>query len=336
MSVYNGEKYLNQAIESILNQTFTDFEFIIIDDSSSDKTPEILQRYKDPRIIIVRNNTNLGLTKSLNIGLNLAKGEYIARMDADDISYPERLEKQVKFLEKNENIGVLGTSRELIDDANTTIGQVLSISDVNIIKWSSLFGFHEIAHPTAMIRKNLMDRVAGYNPKYSYAQDAELWSRLSEITTFSNLPDILLKYRMNTRQISQKNADDQKSNNLNILRNILEKYSNKSIDINILKKFTNFQDICTEKDLRGVYEILQDIHLKFFLENNLNINEYCRIQKDLRGKYLALLHISYKISKIIFMQIMVDFWYINLQVSYFNARVFFQRKMIDISFREIP
>ena len=111
MAVYNGERHLREAIDSILNQTFADFEFVIIDDASTDRSGRILQEYagKDKRIVIIGNETNMGLSKSLNKGIRLTKGEYIARMDADDISFPDRFEKQVKFLDDHNDIGILGT-----------------------------------------------------------------------------------------------------------------------------------------------------------------------------------------------------------------------------------
>jgi len=116
MSVYNGEKYLREAIDSILNQTFTDFEFLIVNDGSTDRTAEILRSYDDPRIIIINNEKNIGLTKSLNIGLRMAKGEYIARMDADDVSMPERLQKQIELLNQKKNTGLVGTYYTIINE----------------------------------------------------------------------------------------------------------------------------------------------------------------------------------------------------------------------------
>ncbi|HKQ33129.1 MAG TPA: glycosyltransferase family A protein, partial [Thermodesulfobacteriota bacterium] len=109
MTVYNGEKFLNEAIDGILNQTFRDFEFLIINDGSTDGSREIIKSYKDPRINLVDNESNIGLTASLNRGLSLAGGEYIARQDADDISLPERLEKQISILERNPDIALLGS-----------------------------------------------------------------------------------------------------------------------------------------------------------------------------------------------------------------------------------
>ena len=124
MSVYNGEKYLKEAIDSVLSQTFKDFEVLIINDGSIDKTSKILKTYKDPRIRIINNKKNIGLTKSLNKGLKLARGEYIARMDDDDVSKPNRLEKQFEFMEKNSKYAVVGSFIEIIDSKGNLSNKV--------------------------------------------------------------------------------------------------------------------------------------------------------------------------------------------------------------------
>ena len=121
MSVYNGERYLHESIESILNQTFKDFGFLIINDGSTDNTPKILKSYKDQRIKIISNKNNLGLTKSLNKGIKLAKGEYIARQDVDDVSLSERLEKQVKFLNSYPSYAAVGTFTKIINEDSKVI-----------------------------------------------------------------------------------------------------------------------------------------------------------------------------------------------------------------------
>ncbi|NHJ46179.1 MAG: glycosyltransferase family 2 protein, partial [Asgard group archaeon] len=116
MSVFNGEKYLREAIDSVLHQTFTDFEFLIINDGSTDNSVEIINSYDDERIHLVHNEQNIGLAASLNKGINLARGEYIARMDCDDINHQTRLEKQVKFMDKNPDIGLLSSANRFIQD----------------------------------------------------------------------------------------------------------------------------------------------------------------------------------------------------------------------------
>src|SRR5258707_849690 len=123
MSVYNGEKYLGEAVDSILAQTFTDFEFIIIDDGSEDRSPELIEAYVDSRISFLRNEKNVGLTRSLNKGLQVASGEYIARMDCDDVSLPDRFAKQVAFMDANSGVGACGTWALDIDGAGKVIGR---------------------------------------------------------------------------------------------------------------------------------------------------------------------------------------------------------------------
>jgi glycosyltransferase involved in cell wall biosynthesis len=201
MSVYNGEKYLREAIESILNQTFKDFEFLIIDDGSIDSTPEIIQSYNDPRIRVIRNDENLGLTKSLNIGLREAKGEYIARMDADDISVPERLEKQVLLLEKYPKIGVLGTNIQYINEFGNPSLILKWPQRDSLIKWQLCF-MNPIAHPSVIIRRKLLADSGGYNEEITFGQDYDLWVRLSPKTHFENHKDILLHLRKTNENIS--------------------------------------------------------------------------------------------------------------------------------------
>ncbi len=136
MSVYNGQSYLREAVESILNQTFTDFELILIDDGSTDATGEILDEYatRDARIILSRNQNNIGLTRSLNQGISMSRGKYIARMDADDVSRADRLSRQFEFLEKRPEVGVLGSGYQLMDGADNVAPRILqfpsSLSDL--------------------------------------------------------------------------------------------------------------------------------------------------------------------------------------------------------------
>lgn len=210
MSVYNGEKYLLQAVDSILNQTFSDFEFIIINDGSTDNTAKILASYNDPRIIIVNNEANIGLTKSLNKGLKLTKGKYIARMDADDISLPKRLERQVAFMDANPEIGVCGTWFEIIgDDKKSICSHPEQHDDIFV---GMLFG-NTIGHPTVIIRKdNILTLNEFYNEELTCAQDAEYWARLGVLgVKLANIGEVLVKYRIHERSVSKVNNQLQES-----------------------------------------------------------------------------------------------------------------------------
>lgn len=201
MSVYNGEKYLRQAIDSILNQTFTDFEFIIVDDGSTDKTAERLRSYDDDRIVLIDNGGNIGLTKSLNKGMKIAKGKYIARMDADDVCLPERLAKQVQFLDEHPDIGVLGTGFETIDDVGTRGVKVQFSTEPGLIRWQMFFCCC-VAHPSVMVRRTVYERLGGYNPKVHQSQDYELWLRAVRETKIANLQDVLLQLRKHSGNLT--------------------------------------------------------------------------------------------------------------------------------------
>ncbi len=194
MSVYNGEKYLHTAVDSILKQTFNDFEFIIINDGSIDKTRVILEAYQDERIVLIHQE-NKGLTSALNKGLSLAKGEYIARMDADDSCMPERLEKQVACLKENPEVVLLGTNCFNVSGDGTLIGQVdLPIDEVEI-KWNLLF-YNCLRHSTVMFRKKEVKKLGGYKSTICYAQDYDLWLRISERYPIACLKDPLIYYRI--------------------------------------------------------------------------------------------------------------------------------------------
>ncbi|RKY31599.1 MAG: hypothetical protein DRP67_02325 [Candidatus Omnitrophota bacterium] len=194
MAVYNGEKYLKECIDSILNQTFSDFEFIIINDGSTDKTEEILQDFKDERIRIVNNKENLGLTKSLNIGLSISKGKYIARIDVDDIALPQRLEKQVKFLDENQDVGLVGTWFYVIDEEGKIIGkEKYPINDAEIRK--VLLKGNPFFSSSVMFRKECIEKAGKFREEFIRAQDYDLWLRISEKYKVANIPEFLCMRR---------------------------------------------------------------------------------------------------------------------------------------------
>ena len=209
ISVYNGERYIEQALKSIYKQTYRDFEVIIIDDASTDRTAEIVLKMKDSRTFIYRNSQKKGLTRSLNIGIKLCRGEYIARMDADDISRPQRFEKQIEFLKEHPDCVVLGCWCDRIDSN----GQIHGAYDGRPIKPTDikrgLLDGNCIAHPTAMVRRALLVEVGGYNEKYAYAQDHDLWLRLSERGQIYNLDEYLVGLRFWPENITAKKREQQ-------------------------------------------------------------------------------------------------------------------------------
>lgn len=217
MTAYNAEKYIAQAIESILNQTYTDYEFIIINDGSTDDTPNIIRHYadSDSRIIFIDNKQNQGLIAVLNQGLDMARGEFIARMDADDISLPKRFEKQVAYLDANPDVGVLGT---LIHGFGTMDAAGIQIPVVTVF---DMLKQNYIAHPSVMMRKGVLDKYnLRYSPDYKHCEDMELWSRMIFLTKFHNLMEVLLMYRISGNNISTQNWDLQQATTAKIRNNL--------------------------------------------------------------------------------------------------------------------
>jgi glycosyltransferase involved in cell wall biosynthesis len=180
MAVYNEAQYISTAIESILKQTFEDFEFLIIDDGSSDKTPEIIKYYaeRDSRIRHLVNETNKGLPTSLNRGIEAANGEYIARMDADDRSLPERFERQVEFLETNSDVHVVGCNVRVIGVNGEYFGDREFPQDGRDPDTLQQEG-PQVAHPSVMMRRTSVRAVDGYRTAFKYAQDLDLWIRMA-------------------------------------------------------------------------------------------------------------------------------------------------------------
>lgn len=206
MAVYNGEKYVPEAINSILSQSFTDFEFIIVDDGSTDRSLQIINSHQDPRVKVVRNPQNLGLTRALNIGLDLARGEFIARMDSDDVSLPERLARQVAYMDACPEVGVCGTWARDIDAQGSAVGirETPVGRDLDRKYWIP----SPIIHSSAMIRRSHLGELR-YDQRIRYAQDFDLWLRLRAGHKLANLPEHLLLYRVHDDSITLSRRDDQ-------------------------------------------------------------------------------------------------------------------------------
>lgn len=206
MPAYNAAKYLREAIDSILAQTYTDFEFIIINDGSTDSTKDIIMSYDDPRIVYLENDVNSGIVVTLNKGLDAAQGRYIARMDADDISLPTRLAEQFAFMEANPDIAVAGCLVERFDD-NGWHDFPPSEKDHDICKADLLFSTC-VAHPATIIRKSILDKHhLRYDEHFVGMEDYCLWWRISRISNITNLQKRLLKYRQHKDQVTKAEID---------------------------------------------------------------------------------------------------------------------------------
>lgn len=202
MPTFNAEKHLTEAINSILNQSYSNFEFIIINDGSTDTSLDIINKYNDNRIILINLEKNRGITNALNIGIEIAKGKYIARMDADDISHSKRLEKQVKFLERNSNVDVLGSKIRVIKQNGEKTRRFLGVvAPPNILRIYTLF-LCPLMHPSVIGKSSLFKHLK-YR-QFKRSEDYELWSRLSHDYQMYNLNETLLFYRAPNTEVSKK------------------------------------------------------------------------------------------------------------------------------------
>lgn len=221
MPAYNSEQYIGEAIESILNQTFDNFELIVLDDSPDNLEQEkVIKEYaaKDKRIRYIKNPKNLGIPRSRNKLLQCATGEYIACMDSDDIALPTRFEKQIRYMEQHPECGVLGTWFQLFDKSCEVVCHPQHIKILNLL------ANQHVGNPTVLIRKSVMDKYDfTYNETYDCAEDFELWSRMIFVTEIHNLPEILLKYRWHGNNVSVEKAKRQLYLANQVKQNILNK-----------------------------------------------------------------------------------------------------------------
>lgn len=262
MPVYNAENHIREAIDSIIKQSFIDFECIIVDDGSTDSTKEIIQSYDDSRIVLVENNHDL--IGSLNMGMNMAKGQYIARMDADDIMYPDRLRIQHSIMQAEPSIIVCGTWMTHFGDdvapgiiAKTTYGLV-ELPMLHFLRGNYIF------HPTTMIRKDFLSEHHLNYEQYPYAEDLKLWSEIAKrggIFFIENQP--LLLYRISKGQVSRRKKEEQKATSERILHEILNYLldKNKAMFPELLVFSDNLWNLQSKKliEKAKIFQIIYDI-----------------------------------------------------------------------------
>lgn len=278
MPVYNAGVHLREAIDSILAQTFTAFEFLIVNDGSTDKSEEIILSYNDPRIRYIKNETNLRLIATLNKGIDMATGKYIARMDADDISEPNRLQLQYDYMEKNPEVAICGSWFKMFGDRNDTVKYV---DGHNHIMAKMLYQCH-FCHPSVILRKAALQSFdVKFDPFYIHAEDYDFFTRIGEKFKLGNIQQVLVHYRTHLQSVSQQNKNIQ---------------NNKSTLIK-QRLFEHAGVIATEADLEiyrtlGQHEYKADVnylnHARILLERMLEGNEKTGyFDKPFFRKYLA-------------------------------------------------
>ncbi len=233
LATYNGLKYIEESINSVLNQTYKNFEFIIINDCSTNNVEQIILNYqkKDNRIIYIKNKTNLKLTQSLNKWINISKWKYIARIDDDDIWLPEKLKKQINFMEKNKDYWLCWTSTIVIDSKWNKIQKIKMRNTDREIK-ENILKSNQFTHSSIIIKKNILNNIWWwYNKKWEWTEDYELWLRIWKISKLYNLSDFLVKYRWLKTSISRKNKNKQQINNIKLCFKFKKYYNNFTLSI---------------------------------------------------------------------------------------------------------
>jgi glycosyltransferase involved in cell wall biosynthesis len=218
LAVHDGEAFVRTAVASIFGQTVADLEFIVVDDASIDRTPEVLEGFGDTRLRVIRNDEQLGLAASLNRGLTEARGTYIARLDADDVAMPHRLERQLSRIRAAPSVAIVGSAAMELDDA----GRVGALHAMPLgptdVRWAGLFS-SPFLHPTVLVDRDVLERCdLRYDEEFLESEDYELWSRLLEVADGDNVPDALVLYRVHPAQASQRRRELQRECQLRVAR----------------------------------------------------------------------------------------------------------------------
>lgn len=270
MSVFNGRQYLREAVESILGQSFADFEFLIVNDGSTDATPDIVAEYaaRDSRIVLIHNPDNVGLTRSLNRGLAVARGQYVARQDADDVSLPGRLALQVEQLDRRPEAVLAFGSFKTIDARGRELELVHKRATPALARWYLLFFNYVGCHGLTLMRREAVLAAGGYNADHRYSQDYDLWLRLADVGDLTAVAEPLGCYRIHDARISAAKADAQESISLEMSRRRLSRLLGRELSLDSVAELRRFwigppQGFETAAELEPQ---LQEIHRRFLEE----------------------------------------------------------------------
>ncbi len=289
MPVYNCFDYIQEAINSILNQTFSDFELIIIDDYSSDGTVDLIKKFNDPRIKLILKSVNSGISNSLNYGLKIAKGKYIARMDGDDISFPDRFERQVKFMDLNPKVILCGGGYISI---NSNKDFIPSQGHVELL--FEMTYYCPIAHPTVFYRRNIISQNSiEYDAKYEPAEDFRMWTILSRYGEIANIKEPLIQYRIHSNQISVMRALEQETISNFIALEHVKFLSNNH------EYVTNFSEnkIKTQGEFEK-YILVEEEIKRQFIASGFNLNDQNFIKRKKVYLRKAFLDFPYNVNKL--------------------------------------
>lgn len=292
MPVYNCELYVGDAVESILNQTFTDFELIIIDDKSTDLTVRVIKKYTDKRIRLIQKPNNTGYTDSLNYAISIARGEYIARMDGDDISLSERFKIQIDFLKANKDVLLCGTGIKIIN-SERKLNHPLSHEEIK----TKLCFANSIYHPTVVIRKEVFN-IYKYDKNFEPAEDYDLWTKLVFRGKLMNINQTLLHYREHDSQVSSLRKEIQlKSATLAKLRMFQVLFKDEIIDFEMFEEAFNYNSLSKIKNLSATINFFKKakknnrkfkIYDKYIFELNLEKSKIKFLKDYFRSNKLSI------------------------------------------------
>jgi glycosyltransferase involved in cell wall biosynthesis len=248
MSVFNGEKFISDSVESILNQTYRDFEFVIIDDGSFDDTYKIIQAYHDNRIKLFR-QSNQGVASGLNAGIRMSKGEYIARMDADDLSEPDRLEIQINYMDNHPDCVLVGVNAILIDEDGLPLRKLSYPQHRNAIYTSLQNGLSPFSDGAVMFRRSVAESCGFYNEKMLVGEDWLLWVNLFQLGEMANIPICLYRYRLSSSALTNMTPAINKQVKL-LFSKILK---SGEIDTGLFTKLIEYKKNANPKELKSLY-----------------------------------------------------------------------------------
>jgi len=296
MPVYNSERHVREAVDSILRQTFTNFELILIEDGSTDDTRSILNDYsrQDSRVVLVENGSHEGLVYSLNRGLAASRGKYIARMDADDVSLPDRFTLQVSYMEQHPEVGVLDANIVYIDVAGRALNRgrprFSHPESPNVIRWTLLWKC-PINHPAVLMRRSVLEEGGiTYDPSYRDAEDREIFVQLGRRTLIARLPEVALQYRLVPTSISRGRSSEQRAMDHMITRRevttLLGTVTSKEGLETLISVFTRL-DQNANRDFAAAEDILIAVYRRF-LEQPLSDSDREQIQADVADRLIAV------------------------------------------------
>lgn len=335
LPAYNAEVFLADAVESILDQTFRDFELLVIDDGSTDTTHAIANRYThDTRVRVLTHEQNRGLIAALNTGCQAAQGTYIAIMHADDISLPQRLAQQVAYMEAHAEIGVLGTCADNIDERGQSLGITHMLKRPGVIGWTVMLSCPHI-HPTVMFRRKTIAPLGFYHPGNLLVEDYDLWMRAARVTQLSNLPEVLVHYRVWVGSASgsqQRKLDD---NALRVVQRGVSAFLGHDISLELASWLRGIADSRrgarpqTLDEIQETAHVLEEMLTAYLTTTDLSASDRRWVQGDAAIKLLVLARLARRHSVAVSVQLFTRALYLSPTVLFQAAAILWRKRSAE-------